>query len=206
MRLTLGLWWRGDVSAASADWRWRLVAAAPAARRRRPAIPASRRRPHHARLRHRLPRGSNTPGRCASRSERLASLAMPLFIFFYLWSASFEIKNWLTNVILRHVQLLYSLFFVIMIFLNKFLSWLFISQNVKGVGFYFIFFVWVMVLGFVVYCNLKRQYNVPSMCACLPAEWLSLFFCCGSIMYSCKCVFRYITLKLSWLWTYLDEI
>lgn len=71
---TLGLWWRGGVSAASAGWRWHSAVAAQAARRRLNLVNICRLLHHLARPLRRLPRGNNTPGR-RPRSERLASLA-----------------------------------------------------------------------------------------------------------------------------------
>lgn len=67
------------MSAASTGWRWRWAAAAQAALRRRTTL-GTRRRRHLARPPRRQTRGSNTPGRRAPRSERLASLAMAVFV------------------------------------------------------------------------------------------------------------------------------
>lgn len=96
---TLGLWWRGDVSAASAGWRWRSAAAVLAALRRLSRGTSCRLRLLPAHLHHRPPRGSNTPGR-RPRSERFASLAMAVFASIYLW------------------MLVYGQFFICILFVN----------------------------------------------------------------------------------------
>lgn len=71
-------WWCCLHSPASAGWRWRSVAAAPAAPRprRQRQNPRTRLRLRPVLLRHRPLRGSNTPGRRAPRSERLALLSI----------------------------------------------------------------------------------------------------------------------------------